>query len=945
MYALIVVALAALGAGAAQVLFIVDDLGHASAVQDCLLDDGIRLGDPALTDVTGSTSRLAAFAACADPHNRSQALVMTTGVAAILALAWLLMLGSGWSMRRRLRHRASTRTGPLVDAVTARFEHWCDTSGLTGRHRPTLLIARPGRLTDQAFTTALPFARPTVVIPIGYAHLDPGQLDVVLLHELAHVRSRDLTWASATWWAGWLNLPVLLAAILPLLAYPARIVADFRYTLLLALVLSLASLTLRSAVLRRREQAADAYAIRVLGDGDALRAVATASAPPDTVASPGRALIRTVRRWASTHPAPDVRAATTGATSDGWEGGFAVAAATAILAVFTFKSLDTILIDISGFTWPWADLPGDVSLGVAAAVWALTLVPAWTRRARHGDARRAAAVTGSALGLVAGYLIPAPGAIVPEGVIDLIGVRLGPLLWLAAVALGVGVVAAALAAAAAAAVRGRRAAVIAAVIGAAVTMCTAISTAMTLIVAHVRTPVSGYDRVLLAQHADVEWFAWTPACLLICAAVLAYASRRTAPPFAPVSAVAVTGALVATVATQIRIHTADRPDSIFLLMTQREWMCAVTGWVAAIVVLRSGPRPAIAVALLTGAAVSTFVGVVQFGRDLVGGHGGHNVHNLAEFVTTPIWLTCVLITVTFTATGDLIRWRPASPVAVGIRATAAAAILAVAVATGVAAPVTVAGGDWNRFTAAVAADAVRNTPSEPTPPPNPVVSYPPGTADPGRVLTPAAITTALASVRRALPKQWKPAATAADVPQTGVEPATCAAMFTRDDATENAQVRVAHQKTTLKLPDSVMPPVGASLVLSVISFASPADAARYADDARTETAECPRWTSAVANTDDGRARFTIRADGATGSAYPGFRGLLTEEWSTYGEPGVVAASESWVVIGHNVVSVEAVYAYLGASAVPAARVREIRGFVDTALASIVASLGRDPNGP
>jgi Zn-dependent protease with chaperone function len=207
MYALIVVALAALGAGASQITFFVHDLGHVTSVQSCLLDHGIRLSDPALQDVTGSSAHLGDFAGCANPYNRGQGVVMLIGIAATLALAWLLMLISGVAMRRRLRHRASARTGPLIEAARARFVHWCDLAGLTGRHRPFLLLARPGRLTDQAFTTALPFSRPTVVIPVGYVHLQQDQLDVVLLHELAHVRSRDLTWASATWWAGWLNLP------------------------------------------------------------------------------------------------------------------------------------------------------------------------------------------------------------------------------------------------------------------------------------------------------------------------------------------------------------------------------------------------------------------------------------------------------------------------------------------------------------------------------------------------------------------------------------------------------------------------------------------------------------------------------------------------------------------------------------------------------------------
>jgi hypothetical protein len=449
--------------------------------------------------------------------------------------------------------------------------------------------------------------------------------------------------------------------------------------------------------------------------------------------------------------------------------------------------------------------------------------------------------------------------------------------------------------------------------------------------------------VLLAAQADSEWFAWTPAFLLICAGVLFAAAPGRTLPAGTLALVTVTGALIATITTQIRIHGADHPDAIFMLLTQRDWICAATGWVCALVVLRSAtPRPAFAVAILTGAAASAVVGVTQYVRDLVTGRSGHSLHNLVEFVRIPTWLTFVLLVITFAAAGDLVRWRAATPAGVRIPATAGVAVIGLAIATGVTAPLTVARGDWSRFTAAITAEQIRNRPADPaTLPPNPVVSYPPGTADPGRALTPAAITTALASVRHALPSQWKPGQNSPNTPQKGVRPASCASKLDADTVVENAQVHVAAKRTTLELPDSAMPPLGASLITSVTSFASPADAFAYVNDAREEAVACAQWTAPAPGADGGRAEFTMRADGGTGTSYPGFRVLLTEGWHINGAPGLVIGSQSWVVIGHNVISVDTVYSYLGRATVPANRLRTVRGLTDTAVTAIVASLGHD----
>jgi hypothetical protein len=126
----------------------------------------------------------------------------------------------------------------------------------------------------------------------------------------------------------------------------------------------------------------------------------------------------------------------------------------------------------------------------------------------------------------------------------------------------------------------------------------------------------------------------------------------------------------------------------------------------------------------------------------------------------------------------------------------------------------------------------------------------------------------------------------------------------------------------------------------VISFASPGDALAYVAGARAETAACARWSMPSSGTDDGHVHFTMRADGATGAPYPGFRVLIIDSWRVAGTPGIVVASQSWVVIGHNVVTVDTVYSYLGRTSAPANRLRTVRGLTDTAVTAIIASLRR-----
>jgi Zn-dependent protease with chaperone function len=265
-YLLVVLTLLGLGAGTAQAVFTIRDLGDYGSVRVCLDHHGFAMPPPRSV-VT--LPEMVQFAECMRDYNKRLGITVLAGAVAVPVAAWLLMLLGGLGIRLRLRRAATT---DKVRAAADRFEAWCDRCGLTGRQRPRLLMAEPSRLSGQAFTTGFPLSRPLVVVPRGYAYDEQVKFDFVVLHELAHVRVRDLPWASAVWWAGWLSIPALLVAVLPLLGHPTLVVDLYQASLVTAVVLSVAMLVVRAALLCRRELAADRFAVQVLNNPEVLRA-------------------------------------------------------------------------------------------------------------------------------------------------------------------------------------------------------------------------------------------------------------------------------------------------------------------------------------------------------------------------------------------------------------------------------------------------------------------------------------------------------------------------------------------------------------------------------------------------------------------------------------------------------------------------------------------------
>ena len=218
MYALLALAVGCVGASAGELFFNGDgtlSTPFESAENRCLLSYPLAV-------------HLQQLDRCQEGSYRSQGLFVLGCVGGMLLLTAALMLIVPWLDRRRLaRTRQFTDIEGITTAVTARFGALCDQAGLTGRRRPRLVVAA----VPEAFTIALPGGQPLVVLPvtIALAWAQPGRFDPVVLHELAHVRARDVSLVSSVRGIAWVTIPgsprllwrLLLADMINLPFFPA----------------------------------------------------------------------------------------------------------------------------------------------------------------------------------------------------------------------------------------------------------------------------------------------------------------------------------------------------------------------------------------------------------------------------------------------------------------------------------------------------------------------------------------------------------------------------------------------------------------------------------------------------------------------------------------------------------------------------------------------------
>ncbi|HST84112.1 MAG TPA: M48 family metalloprotease, partial [Kineosporiaceae bacterium] len=516
MYLMVLLALIGSGLGAGHAVGYALGTDREFDLHSCLADHGLRLAD-----ISGRarTETLLQYNECAAGFNRGQSGYLLAGAVIVPALALLLAIGSGLWLRARLRRIPAPSIDP--GAVTTSFERWCDEAELVGRRRPRLQVVPAGRGFTGTRTTAVPFSRPVIVLPAGY--LLPGgepAATLALAHELGHVRSRDLVLAAATSWAGWLNVPVLIAALIPGAIGPTWLRTTYVWSIILAITLSVTVFALRASVLRRRESQADRYAlqqpaVQQAGGEHLLRAAAERQSPP----RPGwRQLFRT-------HPDPRERAGTAARAEAPWQDGFTFAWITSLLAMFTFQGLNSLTISLTAFAWWRPDAGTDFTLALAgpAVFWAAVLVPAWAASDRsmlggrvvgERSAARWPALIGSAVGLSLGIYLPAPSSTTsPGAALPSLPVSM---FWMVLAGLGISVIAGGFADAARgwSGRRSQRVAVLAAVTAAAAVLITGWNVAWNALVEHWLIGSEAYDRAFLIGQGAIGWWRWTVPLIL-----------------------------------------------------------------------------------------------------------------------------------------------------------------------------------------------------------------------------------------------------------------------------------------------------------------------------------------------------------------------------------------------------------------------------------------------
>jgi hypothetical protein len=963
MYLLVLLALAVTGGGAAQAWFGDRNARAIAASLACLRSHRVP-GLP--STLAAATAVIRPFTECSAGLNHRWGLAMIAGAILVPGVAWILMICGGLAARWRFRRR---RDGPPLTSAARgaadRFGEWCDAWELTGHRRPSLRLAAPGRSAGQAFTTGVPFGRPLVVIPLSYAYIDVAAFDAVVVHELAHVRSRDLTWASSVWWAGWLGLPVLLAAISPVLPHPSLLLADYQSSLWLAAVMTPAILLSRAALLRRRELAADHCVAQAMGGIEGLcvalggrragvqvsgrdgpRGTATAG----LLARAARGAGAQLRVLAATHPSVGERVRVAAVPPDLWEGGFAVALAAGLLAMAAFQVLDLLVSDLSGLAWAAAP---DAALAAASLLWASAIIPAWVRRA--AAAARAGAgpswrgpLSGTIFGIAAGYCVQVPGTELVVGRQVFAGHFLVLLALLVLVVPGVALLAAGTAGGVAVGREGRKYQLLrtgGAIVSAAAALTIALGLMAMIWTAQATWASPAEDRALLMTQAD-EWQWCGAAALVLIGAAMAMPGRSRPECVAGqrgrgrsglvlrawlmvIAAAAAVGGIAAVLCRQLRYRPGLPDDTLYLVQYQRFWICALAGWAAAVILLaegrgvvRSAARPAgaalanVPAALAAGGLTAILAGAVQSAWPSAAGTG-HRLHFLREFARSPVWLLVITMIVTLPwailaagATGRLSRLRPARPGIVAAGAGIMVAAISLALVAGATSLLTVGPHDYSLSAAAerrVAAHLTAKAAAGQQGGPESAAS-PPWAVALGRAVGHAAAVTALAGIGGLLPAGWRPVPPpppSSDAPPTGISPAECQTMEASDSAAEAALARTAAATRAYTFPALGVSPPGMSLSVSLVSYVGSAPS--LAAD-REQVARCPHLERAASN---GPLRVTFSA--GPPPVIPGAAYRVDSQFtaSVHGRDWRGGTVQDFARIGHIGIDVSVTGVYLG----------------------------------
>jgi Zn-dependent protease with chaperone function len=342
------------------------------------------------TSLDDWTSSQRAYAECAQEANRPTVSWMLGGAALVLLLAVALTLLQPWWKRRRMRLRPLTEAD--APAVVATVRQLTAEAGL--REPPTLvwdpLDAAP---TGLAFGHA---GRYTVALTGGLvvrATTDPAAFRAVVLHELAHIRNRDvdLTYFTVSLWYAF-----LLAAILPftltLLDEGLDTVFDVGWRV--AALALLVYLT-RNAILRSREVYADVRASAAPGAADALSRLLAALPRPRT----GSGLARLVR----VHPDPSSRLAAMLDTGPLFRLDLVTAFGAGVAATISYETTVSL---VSSFVSDVVTMRLVAALAFAPAIIGVVGVAVWRASfAKLADGRRPPPTWPLGLALTAGMMI------------------------------------------------------------------------------------------------------------------------------------------------------------------------------------------------------------------------------------------------------------------------------------------------------------------------------------------------------------------------------------------------------------------------------------------------------------------------------------------------------------------------------------------------------------
>jgi Zn-dependent protease with chaperone function len=829
MYILVGTVLCCVAACAGQIMFQGDlnlSAGSTGVINQCATK----------FPVAGTLENVRAFDRCAAGATRVEGYFILGAIAAFLVAAATLSVVVPWAELRRLRRAVPVEEIP---GVMARFASLCAEAGLRGRRIPRLQVVGAGRpVVRQAFTTAPPWGRPLVVLPakVAVSRQDPRRFDPVVLHELAHVRARDVSWVSSVRGVTWLTIPVIVLACVPgFLNSQGTRIADT--VLIQAGLFVVITAAFAAGLLRLRELEADRQAASWLGSGEPLGRVLSAGVPQSRRG--WRRIAGALRRPLDRHPSVSARIdalhGVLGTTDTDFAFPLAVGAVAA-LAMNTAYYL-TSIFDFGGGGWP----PTRASAAVGSIVLGTGLTPGLIRRAvvAHRAGKVVSwwrPVTGTAAGLLLGLLVP-PSTLPGPDLAVVSGQGLGytavKVLLLVLAGAGTAALTAGIASLVAAGEPYRGGMWLTAWVSLAVS-CTAAAALWPI----VNLATGEIERVFLTTSLPAIQWRWLalpyPATGLLLGVRLRLPRARNL--LAPL-AVPVCAALIGT--TIFLPHSLVRrgagPDIFLRVGSERWWLCTLIGWIVLAVLALSGGVPGLA-----RAWVSAWLATLLAGTELIiyGAFHGHrpDLAALSLAVATPsVWLFYLGIP---TACLALLRIRPPAAPRPRWLAPIGTSMGAVAVALtviGLASPL-----DSLTFYH----PSLRAPVTQPTPV---LVAV-----DPGRVLTTAAARQVISGVSAALSPLWTAqttgatsAASAHGAHPPAINPGACEPLA-RLGFASSLPTALADATGQYKAVPEVVPVGNATLSIYVYSYARPVPAAVFTT-ASNELRACHRYTVTTLN--------------------------------------------------------------------------------------------------